>query len=125
MKKIMLLCVLFSLFLFGCGTENSGTLTVSAPAASGDKVTATATYTPASGSALPGQMINFRWYTVGVATKTQSAEIASSGKTDSSGVAFSQLTLPAVRTESFVVYVIASTGEIINSEGWQSVIVAP
>lgn len=125
MRNVFLLCVLLCVSMFGCGSENSGTLSVTTPSASSNIVTATATFTPSSGSALPGQVISFRWYTVGVTTKTQSAELTTSGSTDSSGAVTSQFTLPIIRSESFVVYVIASTGSLTNKEGWQSVEVAP
>ncbi|HIJ94697.1 MAG TPA: hypothetical protein HPP94_02955 [Desulfuromonadales bacterium] len=102
-----------------------GSLSLSAPAQTGDIVKTTATYKPASGSALPGQVIDFRWYTVGVSTKMQTPEVTTSGSTNSSGVVVSQYTLPVVRSESYTVYVIATTGGLTNSEGWQSVTVAP
>jgi len=111
--------------MFGCGSGTSGSLSVSAPASSGGIVTATATFTPSSGTALPGQNINFRWYTVGLTSKIQSAEISTSGHTDINGVVTSQFILPFVRTESFLVYVIASTDGLTNKEGWQSVQVDP
>ena len=125
MKKIFLLCVVLSLGIFGCGSETSGNLSVSAPVQSGDYVKATATYTPSSGSALSGQEINFRWYTVGVTTKTKAPEILVTGFTNTSGVVISQFLLPTVRSESVTVYVTASTGGLTNSEGWQTITVAP
>ncbi len=125
MKKLLLLCVMSCLWMFGCGSGTSGSLSVSAPASSGGIVTATATFTPSSGTALPGQNINFRWYTVGLTSKIQSAEISTSGHTDINGVVTSQFILPFVRTESFLVYVIASTDGLTNKEGWQSVQVDP
>jgi hypothetical protein len=127
MKKLVLLFVLMSMLIVGCGSETSGTLSVSTPTASNGVVTAIATFTPSNGTALPGQEINFRWYTVGVNTKTQSTESSKSGHTDNAGTVTSQFTFdPTVaRTESFNVYVIASTGGLTNKEGWQSVTVAP
>ena len=125
MKKLLLLCMVLSMWMFGCGSETSGTLSVAAPTQSGGIVTARATFTPSSGSALPGQAINFRWYTVGVDTKTQSPELTKTEHTGNTGAVTSQLTLPVGRTESFTVYVIASTGDLINKEGWQSVLVVP
>jgi hypothetical protein len=125
MKKLLLLCVMLSLWMFGCGNETSGTLSVSAPSANNGVVTARATFIPSNGTVIPGQPINFRWYTVGATSKTQSAELATSGHTDSTGTVTSQLTLPATRTESFIVYVTASTGDLTNIEGWQSVLVVP
>jgi len=125
MKKLLVLCVMLSLWMFGCGNETSGTLSVSSPSALNGVVTAKATFTPSSGSAIPGQPINFRWYTVGVTSQTQSPEQATSGHTDNTGTVTSQLTLPPARTESFIVYVIASTGDLTNIEGWQSVVVVP
>jgi hypothetical protein len=125
MKKIFLLCVLLSLGIFGCGSETSGNLSVPVPVQSGDYVKATATYTPSSGSALSGQEINFRWYTVGVTTKTRTQEVLATGSTNPSGTVISQYLLPAVRSESITVYVTASTGGLTNSEGWQTITVAP
>lgn len=125
MKKLLVLCVMVAMWLFGCGSETSGTLSVSAPTATGNIVTAKAKFTPSSGSVIPGQPINFRWYTVGVTSKTQSPEQATTGHTDNSGTVTSQLILPVTRTESYNVYVIASTGDLTNIEGWQSVLVAP
>jgi hypothetical protein len=123
MKKLLLLCVIMSVCLFGCGSETSGTLTVSAPTSSNGVVTAVAKFTPSSGAALQGQDIDFRWYTVGVDSKVKSAESSKPGKTDSTGSVTSQFTLPASRSEDYNVYVIASTGGLTNKEGWQSVTV--
>lgn len=127
MKKLLLLSIVLFLSMFGCGSDTSGTLSVSAPTASNGIVTATATFTPSSGSALPGQSINFRWYTVGVTTKTQSKELTISGHTDNTGTVTSQYSFPGnvTRTESFIVYVIAFTDGLTNKEGWQSVQVDP
>lgn len=111
--------------MFGCGSETSGTLSVAAPTALNGVVTARATFTPSSGSVIPGQPINFRWYTVGVNSQAKSPEQATSGDTNNTGTVSSQLTLPPDRTESFIVYVIASTGGLTNIEGWQSVLVIP
>ena len=125
MKKILLLCAVMSMWMFGCGSETSGTLSVAAPTQSGGIVTARATFTPSSGSVIPNQPINFRWYTVGVTSQTKSSEQATSGHTDNAGTVTSQLTLLPARTESFIVYVIASTGDLTNIQGWQSVLVVP
>jgi hypothetical protein len=111
--------------MIGCGSETSGTLKLSAPTSNGGVVTATAQYTSGAGLALPGQEINFRWYTVGDTTKVKTAEVAVVAHTDSTGIASAQYTLPATRTESLNVYVIASTGEITDIQGWQSVLVLP
>jgi|SRR6185369_13284401 len=125
MKKLFLLCALLCLWISGCGSENSGTLSVSAPSAINGIVTATAKFTPSSGTALPGQPINFRWYAVGVTSKTQTPELTATGHTDNTGTATSQYKLPTVRIESYIVYVIASTGDLTNIEGLQSVQVEP
>ena len=125
MKKLLVLSLLLSIFIMSCGSDTSGSLSVAAPTVSNGVVTAIAKYTPASGSALSGQSINFRWYTVGVTSKSKSAEIATSGHTDNSGSVNSQFTLPVNRTESIIVYVIATTGDLTNIEGWQSVQVDP
>lgn len=125
MKSLLLCLTLLCVLMFGCGSQNSGSLSVSSPSASNGIVTVTATYTPSTGLALSGQTISFRWYTVGVTSKSQSSELATSGTTDSSGAVTSQFILPAIRSESLVVYVIASTGDLTNKEGWQSIVVAP
>lgn len=124
MKKLIVLCVMLAMWMFGCGSETSGTLSVSSLTATNGTVTARAKFTPSSGSTIPGQPINFRWYTVGVTSKVQSPELSTTGHTDSTGTVSSQLTLPISRTESFYVYVIASTGDLTNIEGWQSVLVS-
>lgn len=125
MKKLLFICIITSMWMFGCGNENSGTLSVTAPTASNGIVTAKAKFTPSSGTVLPNQPINFRWYTVGVTSKTQSSESITIGHTDNTGTVTSQFSLPVNRVESFIVYVIASTGDLTNIEGWQSVQVAP
>lgn len=127
MKKILLLCLVLCMGMFGCGgvSENSGTLSVSAPVNSNGVVTATATFTPSNRTALPNTPIALRWYTVGVTSKIRSAETSSTGHTDNTGTVTSQFTLPVIRDESLVVYVIASTGDLTNKEGWQSVQVDP
>lgn|SRR6266568_8345114 len=125
MKKLLLLCVMSGLWMFGCGSETSGSLSVSSPSSNGGIVTATAKFTPSSGSPLPGQQITFRWYTVVLGSSTQSPELSETKSTDNTGAATSQLTLPVGRTDTFTVYVIASTGGLVNKEGWQSVLVAP
>lgn len=126
MKKLLLLCVVLGMWMMGCGSETSGSLSVSAPTLKGnDVVTATAKYTPSSGSALPDQNITFRWYAVGVTTKNKSSELTQTVSTDSTGTATSTYILPSTRTESYLVYVSASTGDLINTEGLQSVQVAP
>lgn len=127
MKKLLLLFVLLSIGLFGCGDspENSGTLSVSSPSANNGIVTATAAFIPSAGSVLPNQAINFRWYTVGVTSKVKSMEIATTGYTDNNGTVTSQYTLSVNRDENIIVYVIASTGDLTNKEGWQSVQVDP
>lgn len=132
MKKLLVLCFILSLGLFACGSgsgggalSTAGSLSVAAPTTSNGIVTATATFSPSVGTALPGQAIDFDWYTVGVTSKTKSNVITSKGYTDKSGVVTSQYTLPPARTESFFVYVKASTGGLTNKEGWQSVQVDP
>jgi len=111
--------------MFGCGSESSGSLSVAAPKASNGVVTAIATFTPSSGTALSGQGIKFRWYTVGATSKTLSPETLVTSYTDKSGSATSQFTLPVNRLEDYIVYTISSTGDLTNKEGWQSVNVAP
>lgn len=125
MKKFLLVCIMSGIWLTGCGSEGAGTLSVSTPTTNNGVVTATATLTRSSGSTLSGQTINFIWYTVGVTSKTQSAEITSSVKTDNSGIASSQLILAPSRSESFIVYVKANAGDLTNIQGWQSTTVAP
>lgn len=125
MKKIALLFVFMSMLIVGCGSETSGTLSVSSPSATNGIVTTTATFTPSSGSALPNQPIVFRWYTVGVNSKDQTLEQTTEGRTDNTGAVTSQFKPPVIRSESLIVYVIASTGGLTNKEGWQSVQVDP
>jgi hypothetical protein len=125
MKKLFILCVVLSIWMFGCGSENSGKLSVSAPTASNGIVTATAKFAPTSGTALPGQPINFSWHAVGMTSKTQTPEITTTVHTDDVGTATSQYKLPASRTESYIVYVSASTGDLTNIEGMQSIQVDP
>lgn len=128
MKKLVLICISLCFVLFGCGSgslSTSGTLSVTAPKASNGVVTATATFSPSTGSALPGQAIDFRWYTVGVTSKTQSVESTTPGTTDKAGTVTLSYTLPVTRSESIIVYVIATTGGLSNKEGWQSVVVTP
>lgn len=125
MKKILLLCLVLSLGMFGCGNETSGTLSVSAPVPNGVGVSTKAKFTPSSGSVLPGQVIDFRWYTVGATTNIRTTELLTSGKTDSTGTVSSSYNLPTGRTESVYVCVSASTGDLTNIEGILSVLVAP
>gem|GEM_PF-4327708 len=118
---------MISFGLFGCGSvgENSGTLSATAPANNNGVVTAVATFTPSNRAVLPNTPINFRWYTVGVTSKAKSAETSTKSYSDASGIATFQVTLPVVRDESLIFYVMASTGDLINVEGWQSVQVDP
>lgn len=127
MKKILLLCLLLSMGMVGCGnvSENSGTLSMSAPVNSDGVVTAIATFTPSVGTALNNTPIVFRWYTVGVDSTIRSKEVSITGRTDSAGTATSWITLPDNRDERLRVYVIASTGDLTNKEGLQLVQVDP
>lgn len=125
MKKILLLCLVLSMGMFGCGNETSGTLSVSALSSSGGVVSTKAKFTPSSGSVLPGQVIDFRWYTVGATTNVRTSDQLTSGKTDSTGTVSSSYTLPTGRAESVYVFVSASTGDLTNIEGIQSVLVLP
>lgn len=125
MKKFFLLGLLLLVLVTGCGSGTSGILSATAPTVGVGNgiVTSTATFKPATGTALPGQAIEFRWYSVGVDSKTKSTETVSTGYTNSDGAVTSTLNLPVDRTESLLVYVIASTGSLTNTEGWQSVLV--
>jgi hypothetical protein len=125
MKKLVLLCIILSVWMFGCGSETSGSLSVSAPAADNGVVTATATFKPSSGSALPGQPIYFRWYAVGKTSGIKTPELSQTVNTDNNGAATSQYLLPSSRSESYIVYVIATTGDLTNIEGMQTVQVDP
>jgi hypothetical protein len=120
MKKL-LLCIILSVGILGCGSENSGSLSVSAPTASNGVATATATYTPSSGSALSGQSINFRWYAVDTTSKIPTKETLETVHTDSNGKATSQYRALSGLSGTYIVYVIASTGDLTNIEGLQSV----
>ncbi|MDD2852564.1 MAG: hypothetical protein PHY09_11810 [Desulfuromonadaceae bacterium] len=123
MKKIFLLFALMTFVLPGCGSDgNSGTLSVSAPTASNGIVSAVATYTPATGVAMTGLKINFTWRTYDLGTKTYSSNISDSSETNNKGVALGQFRLNDM-TKNLIVYVIASTGDLTNSEGWRSVTV--
>lgn len=104
----------FTVGLVGCGSDNSGTLTLSSLASSNGVVTAEATYSPASGSALPNQKITFYWRTVGKTTGNAVDYPPVDAFTDSSGKAFSTLTLPSPRTEVMTVYVKAGTGDLLT-----------
>lgn len=126
MKKLFILCLLSCISMIGCGSDSSGFLSVSAPTEAGGIVTATASYSASAANtsnACTGQAINFRWYTVGETTKVKTAEVSVVGHTDSGCTATAQYTLPTTRTENLYVYVIASTGDMNNIEGWQSVLV--
>lgn len=104
----------FALSLAGCGNDNSGSLTLGSIASSNGVVTAEATYSPASGSALPNQKITFYWRTVGKTTGNAFDYPPVDSYTDSSGKALSVLTLPSPRTEAMTVYVKAATGDLIT-----------
>lgn len=122
-RLVMLLLLVIG--LFGCGNgDTSGSLSLAAPTAVNYTVNAVATYTPASGSALPGQEIEFTWYTMptgGVATQA----VHVTGYTDSKGVASSQYIFPTPPAVATYVYVSAKTGNLSNKEGYQSVLVTP
>lgn len=105
----------FALFISGCGSETSGTIVLNSLAYSNGITTASATYTPASGSALSHQKITFNWRTVGKTTNSVVEYPPTDSYTDSSGKASSDLILPSPRTEAFVVYVKASTGDLTTS----------
>lgn len=105
----------FVFFIAGCGSETSGSIALTSPTYSNGVVTASATYTPASGSALSHQKITFSWRTVGKVSNSVVEYPPTDSYTDSSGKASSDLILPAPRTEAYVVYVKASTGDLTTS----------
>jgi len=118
-QMLYVLLIVAGVSLAGCGSDNSGSLTLGSLTNSGREVTASATYKPASGSALPNQKITFYWRTVSASGVTLDYP-PSDSFTDSNGIALSVLTLPG--TEAFRVSVKAGTGDLIT--GSQSVEVA-
>lgn len=110
----LLICSGLTIGLVGCGSDNSGSILLSSLASSNGVVTAEATYSPASGSALPNQKITFYWRTVGKTTGNAVDYPPVDSYTDSSGKALSVLTLPSPRTEAMTVYVKAGTGDLLT-----------
>lgn len=115
---VLLIVSVFAICLAGCGSETSGSLSMSSPSYTNDVVTAKATYTPASGSALAHQKITFYWRTVDKSSGSNVDYPPSDSYTDSTGMASSDLTLPSPRA-ALIVYVKAATGDLTT--GWQSV----
>lgn len=105
--------------LVGCGSETSGSISLSTSSTASGVVKAEATYTPESGSALQDQNITFYWYTVGQNSKIRTDYPSNDASTNSFGKAISELTLPFPRTEIVTVYVKANTGGLTS--GFQSV----
>ncbi len=112
--------MVFSVAVVGCGSvdENSGSISLASPTYSNNVVTASATYKPTIGVALPNQKITFYWHTIGQTSGTV-VYPSSDGYTDSTGTALSNLPLPTSRTEALTVYVKAVTGDLTT--GLQSV----
>jgi hypothetical protein len=118
LKRIRCVILIFSVFainLVGCGSDTSGSISLSSPTSLNGVVTAEATYTPVSGSALSHQKITFYWRTVGNTSNLIVDYPANDSYTDSTGKASSELTLPSPRTEDFTVYVKANTGDLSTS----------
>lgn len=118
LKRIV--CAVFivsgvAIYLAGCGSETSGSITLTSPTYANGIATASAKYTPASGTALSHQKITFNWRTVGKTSKAVVDYPSTDSYTDSSGTASSDLYLPSPRTEDYVVYVRASTGDLTTS----------
>lgn len=123
MKKLVMLILMMSALMFGCGSETSGSISLSSPTNSGGVVTAEATYTPSSRPALTNQRITFYWYTVGLTSNVTINYPSKDSYTNGNGMALSELTLPYPRTETLRVYVKAGTGDLVSST--QFVDVAP
>jgi hypothetical protein len=118
LKRIIWVAIMafgVALCLGGCGSETSGSIALTAPTYANGIATASATYTPASGAALSHQKITFYWRTVGKTTNSVVDYPPHDSYTDSSGKASSDLSLPSPRTEAYVVYVKASTGDLTTS----------
>lgn len=118
LKRII--CAVFivsgvAICLAGCGNETSGSITLTSPTYANGVVTTSAKYTPASGSALSHQKIIFYWRTVGKTSKVVVDYPSTDSYTDSSGAASSDLYLPSPRTEDYIIYVKASTGDLTTS----------
>ena len=116
---VLLILSGFAISLAGCGSDTSGSISLGSLTNSGDVVTATATYSPSSGSALTNQKITFYWRTVGLTTNITVDYPPEDASTDSTGSALSELRLPSPRSETMRVYVKAATGDLTT--GSQSV----
>lgn len=123
MVYVILIVAGVAFSLAGCGNDNSGSLALGSLTNSGGVVTASATYKPASGSALPNQKITFYWHTVGQTSGVTFDYPPQDSYTDSNGMALSTLTLPKPLTETLNVFVKAGTGDLITV--MQSVAVIP
>lgn len=101
--------------LTGCGSETSGSISLDSPTYSNGIVSAKAAYTPDSGSAVTHQKITFYWRTVGKISNIVVDYPPTDSYTNSLGIASSDLILPTSRTESLIVYVKVSTGDLTSS----------
>lgn len=113
--SVILLLLVLVVSLVGCGSDTSGSISLGSLTNAGGEITATAKYTPSSGSVLPNQEITFYWRTVGLETNTIVNYPPDIASTDGTGTALSKLTLPSPRSETFRVSVSAATGDLITS----------
>jgi len=122
MKKLLMLFVFMSLLIVGCGSETSGSISLGSLTNSGDVVTATAAYSPSSGSALTNQKITFYWRTVDLTSNITVDYPPEDASTDSTGSALSELRLPSPRSETMRVYVKAATGDLTTGSQFVDVL---
>lgn len=113
MKKLLLLCVVLSIWMFGCGSEKNGTL-ILADITSKDltggiySVETSATFAPATGSALPGTEITYTATFVGGTTTTRTGKVNS----DSTGKVIIGPWQITQDTAPIIVTIIATTGDL-------------
>jgi len=115
-KLVASLTIIFiiSLIIYGCGSgsqSTSGSLSLNAPKQQGQLTfNALATYTPASGSTMPGTAISYHWY-------VEQNGVKGAIVNDDDRVGVSTFTLSAVPTGTTFVCVYATFGGLTNSEG--------
>lgn len=113
--SVILLFFVLAFSLVGCGSDNSGSISLGSLTRSGEYITTTAKYTPSSGPVLPNQEITFYWRTVGLDTNTTKDYPPEVAYTDGTGTALSTFKLPSPWTETLRVYVKAGTGDLITA----------
>ncbi len=115
-KLVASLTIIFiiPLIIYGCGSgsqSTSGSLSLNAPEQQGQLTfNALATYTPESGSAMPGTAISYHWY-------VEQNGVKGAIVNDNDRVGVSTFTLSAVPTGTTFVCVYATFGGLTNSEG--------